>query len=366
MRGARLCIPLVDWSPQDQEAVRRARTPGLRRSGGGRAVSWRPTTLALMIEAVGHYLGFLSIAGVSLKAAALPALVREDKVLAWITAMQARHLTANTVRFRVTGLLHGCQVMYPFENWTWLKRVVRDLPDGRLQSRRRKLPQLRHSRELLRLGLDLILDAEERHFLRSHLRQVQRRDGLMIAFLVLRPLRIKNFSSLQLGRHLVRRGEGRWRLRITSDETKNRETVDDLLPDELGRMLDHYLAHDRPVLLGRRVSDPSSESHLWISEDGVPCTPTGIRVRINEHTLKAFGVSVSPHRFRDAGVTTIAMELPEHIDMGLALLSNRSRETMQVHYNMADTNQAGLRLIEAVEGLMKELELTEAKLGRER
>jgi hypothetical protein len=39
---------------------------------------------------------------------------------------------------------------------------------------------------------------------------------------------------------------------------------------------------------------------------------------------------------------------------------------MQVHYNMADTNQAGLRLIEAVEGLMKELELTEAKLGRER
>jgi integrase len=319
-----------------------------------------------MIEAVGHYLGFLSTTSISPKADTLPALVREDKVLAWIAAMQARHLTAYTVRFRVTGLLHGCQVMYPFENWTWLKRVVGDLPDGRLQSRRRKLPQLRDSRELLRLGLDLIAGAEERHFLRPHLRQVQRRDGLMITFLALWPLRIKNFSCLQIGRHLVRREDGRWRLRIPSDEMKNYETVDGLLPDELGQMLDHYLAQDRPVLLGRRMGDPSSEDHLWISEDGVPCTPTGIRLRINEHTLKAFGVSISPHRFRDAGVTTIAMELPEHIDMGLALLGNRSRETMLAHYNMADTNQAGLLLIEAVEGLTNELELTGVKPGRER
>ena len=65
-------------------------------------------------------------------------------------------------------------------------------------------PQLRDSRELLQLGLELIKEAEETEFLRPHLRQVQLRDGLMIAFLALRPLRIKNFSSLQLGNHLVR------------------------------------------------------------------------------------------------------------------------------------------------------------------
>ena len=102
-------------------------------------------------------------------------------------------------------------------------------------------------------------------------------------------------------------------------------------------MLDRYLACDRPVLLRRRLSDSSSES-----EDGLPCPPSGIRLRVKEQTLKAFGVSSSPHRFRDAGVTTIAMELPEHMDMGLALLGNRSRETMNVNHNMAGANQAGL------------------------
>jgi hypothetical protein len=291
-------------------------------------------------------------------------LAREDNVLAWIAAMQARHLTANTIRFRVIGLLHGCQVMYPFENWAWLKEVIHDLPDGRLQSRRRKLPQLRDSRELLQLGMALIREAEDKQFLRSHLRQVQRRDGLMIAFLALRPLRVKNFSGLQLGRHLVRREDGRWRLRIPSEETKNYETIDDMLPDVLGSMLDRYLGYARPVLLSRRAGDPSSETYLWISEDGLPCTATGIRLRIKEHTQRAFGVSISPHRFRDAGVTTIAMELPEHIDMGLALLGNRSRETMHAHYNMAGTNQAGLQLNVVLEGLMRELELPTFNLAR--
>jgi hypothetical protein len=81
LSAPRLCISRVDWSTEDQEALRRARTPGLRRSGGGRAVSWRPATLDLMIEAVGHYLGFLSIVGLSPKVAALPVLVKEDKVL---------------------------------------------------------------------------------------------------------------------------------------------------------------------------------------------------------------------------------------------------------------------------------------------
>ena len=185
----------------------------------------------------------------------------------------------------------------------------------------------------------------------------------MIAFLALRPLRIKNFSSLQLGKHLVRREDGRWRLRIASEEMKNYETIDDLLPDKLGRMLDRYLACDRPVLLRRRLSDSSSENHLWISEDGLPCTPSGIRLRVKEQTLKAFGVSSSPHRFRDAGVTTIAMELPEHMDMGLALLGNRSRETMNVHYNMAGSNQAGLQLSKVLEDLMGDLQLPKFNLA---
>jgi integrase/recombinase XerD len=245
--------------------------------------------------------------------------------------------------------------------------VIRDLPDGRLISRRLKLAQLRDSRELLQVGLDLIEDAQGRHFLRNHLRQVQRRDGLMIAFLACRPLRIRNFSSLQLGKHLILREDGSWRHRISSEETKNRETIDDVLPKRLGRMIGDYLTGDRPVLLGRRHGNMSAEEYLWVSEDGLRCTGSCIRLRIKEHTLKAFGVSVSPHRFRDADVTTIAMELPQHMDMGLALLGNRSRETMYAHYNMAGSNQAGLQLSKVLEDLMRELKLPKLEVtGRDK
>jgi hypothetical protein len=113
LRAARLHIPAADWSSQDQEALARACTPGLRRLGGGRAVRWRPDTLKLVIEGVGHYLGFLSSLGISPKADPLSALTTEDRVLGWIAAMRSRNLTPYSLHFRVAGLLHGCQVMSP-------------------------------------------------------------------------------------------------------------------------------------------------------------------------------------------------------------------------------------------------------------
>ena len=84
-------------------------------------------------------------------------------------------------------------------------------------------------------------------------------------------------------------------------------------------------------------------------------TATSIRSRITLETLKAFGVAISPHRFRDAGATTIALELPTQMDMALALLGDRDPNTIEDHYNMATTMQASLKLAELLEATMQEL-----------
>ena len=110
-------------------------------------------------------------------------------------------------------------------------------------------------------------------------------------------------------------------------------------------MLDRYLKVDRPPLLARGPSGSNSdEGYLWISEAGRPMTSSSIRVRIKEQTFKAFGVAITPHRFRDAGATTIAIELPAEIGMALPLLGNRDMNTIEAHYNMATTLEAAQRL----------------------
>jgi hypothetical protein len=356
MSGQRLCLPVSDWSPQDQAALRMATTPGLRRARTGRAARWRPATLRIMSEGVGSFLGFLALSGVATADAGLSTLCIEQRVLDWITVLTGRHLTGHTIRFRVTGLQRGCEVMYPFSDWRWLKDIVADLPDGRQECRRRKMHRVRRSRELLEVGVQLIKNSLSGRFLRPHLRHVHARDGTMIALLASRPLRLKNFTGLSLGRHLTRQENGRWRLHVPAAETKNAETIDDVLPADLSRLLDRYLAVDRPPLLARGpAAGEADDGHLWISEDGLPMTATNIRNRIDLETLRAFGVAISPHRFRDAGATTIAIELPAEISMALALLGDRDPHTIEEHYNMATTLQASLKLAESLEATMREL-----------
>ena len=84
-------------------------------------------------------------------------------------------------------------------------------------------------------------------------------------------------------------------------------------------------------------------------------TATNIRNRITLETFKAFGVAISPHRFRDAGATTIALELPTQMDVALALLGDRDPNPIAEHYNISTTMQASLKLAESLEATMREL-----------
>jgi hypothetical protein len=71
------------------------------------------------------------------------------------------------------------------------------------------------------------------------------RRGRIIAHLAARPLRLRNFVALELGRHLVRAGQG-WRIVIQSAETKTGRPLELPFPEVLVPMLERYLTVHRP------------------------------------------------------------------------------------------------------------------------
>jgi hypothetical protein len=84
---------------------------------------------------------------------------------------------------------------------------------------RDKRARMQPAGELVKLGKALMRKAETASTKPSLTRAVWYRDGLMIAFLAHRPLRLSNLAAITLARHLIRQSRG-YRLYFSADEVK--------------------------------------------------------------------------------------------------------------------------------------------------
>lgn len=168
------------------------------------------------------------------------------------------------------------------------------------------------------------------------------RDGLLIALLALRPLRLGNLASIEIGRHLIRDSAG-YHLEFTARETKNRRILEHDIPTELIPFLQRYLDHYRKLLLtcGGRY-EPVDTAALWISREGNAMPEGSVRGVVQRRTQAAFGAPLPPHWFRDAAATTLATDDPEHVLAAASLLGNRPA-TMMKYYNQAQSFAADRR-----------------------
>ena len=121
----------------------------------------------------------------------------------------------------------------------------------------------------------------------------------MILILACRPIRRRNVAAMEIGRHLVRRGDA-YALAFDGAETKNRRRFEQPLDPALTRFIDRYLSYYRPQLLGRSESE-----RVWISRRGKPISDFAVYSSITARTRAAFGFAMPPHRFRDSAVTTL-------------------------------------------------------------
>ena len=216
-----------------------------------------------------------------------------------------------TVLSRLTDLATVLRWFAPGQDWDWLHRGLARLR-ARVQPVRDKRGRLRSAHDLLALGRQLMRTAATDPCPARQRRERARlyRDGLMIALLALRPLRLANLVQLELGRELVRRG-GAWWLELQGTDTKTGEPLELPFPDDLVPALEAYLTTWRPRLAQPRYVAASRA--LWLTHRGTTISDIHAYNIIVAHTRTAFGQPVNPHLFRDAAATTIALDRPEQV-----------------------------------------------------
>jgi integrase/recombinase XerD len=341
MSAERRCMPLGQWPAED----RRLWNEGLHTGGlfevTGPGAHWSAHSQGKHQRGYGRWLTWLADTG-QLDSAAPPGdRVTPGRIAAYLTALEATCAPYTRVS-RIQDLHVTLRILAPQSDWRWLAELHATL---RVRARpvRDKRRRLRPAAELVELGRQLMRAAEATADWSPRKRAVQFRDGLMIALLAHRPLRIKNFTAIRLGHQLFRQGERYW-LVFGADETKTGQPWEAVFPETLLPYLARYLEHHRPVLLrGERGTKPAEIDALWVSEIGTQLELGALATRLCIHTAHAFGASLPPHWFRDAAATTIAVEDPKHVRDARLVLGHASLATTERHYNQARSLEASRR-----------------------
>ena len=343
-RGA---IQMEDWPRADLQAWEKAQRPGNPMQSPGAARSWRAATRKSAIGAYGRWLSFLAEKGW---------LDVHDGITEHMTAERVRdyidHLRAScsqgTIANYLAMLVMMAKALAPAAQWSWLQDLQKQMQFG-ARPVRNKRTRIVPAGELLRLGLELMKKADDSIPVQGMTRQNAQdyRDGLMVALLTSRPLRQKNFVSIEIGRHLLQTNAG-YRLTFTEEETKTNRSLECAIPNHLVSKLDRYLLTYRPFLLGLRETRGQSRRNtlapannaLWVTQYGTRFSPSAQTQALKKHTLPHFGKFVNPHLFRDCVASSIANEDPEHVRITAQILGHSQFTTTENYYIQAEAGVA--------------------------
>lgn len=341
-------IKLADWPAGDLAAYERACIPGSPFERGGAAARWRPASHKALVSTYGRYLGYLAGQGVDLLGTSPVDRMTPERMVAYIRFLADRCASVTVSSY--LGQLHMfARDVWPERDWRWLCAMQAER-HRMAEPVRIKAARIVPQQDLLRLGCDLMVQAEELETVEGDRVALERqaalfRDGLVIALLALRPLRQKNFLAIVIGRHLVD-GPGGWTLVVPSSESKTHIELRMAVPHILVPALQAYLKHHRPRLLEMRAPrDPvrpwrSPGQHLWIASTGMPMTPGALHKALRRHTVARFGHEVNCHLFRDCLATSLADDNPEAVRLAADLLGHRSFRTTAKHYIAANQKSA--------------------------
>ena len=333
--------PLHEWPEADQTAWEAAQRPGdLLDGAGGLAASWRPETRAQTLGGYGAWLGWLERSGLLDVAIPLADRVTRDLVRLYLDAMEERGLGDHSIACRLQQLGDALRVMAPEVDWRWLGRAAYRLHSTAVPVKDIEAC-LRPPEEVLALGMDLMDAGDNGRFRTSHERAVLFRDGLLVAFLALLPLRMANLHGIRIGRHLQRRGEAWW-VAFSGEEMKNHRPIEFPWPETLSGALDRYLEVHRANMLDKNTR-PGGHTALWVSRNGTEMPQSALAFRIVHRTQEEFGVAINPHSFRHLAATTLATSAPENINDAARLLGHATLTTTHEHYIKAQTAEASRR-----------------------
>lgn len=349
MAVSRHAIPRGDWPVADQDLWLAVVAEGDILDGQGPGANWALATVNNTRKAYGYWLHWLATMGLLSHHVDHPLdRITPERIKSYIVDMEED--AAPLTRFvYILDLLRFAEAASPGRDWPWFRRIKNRLWARAIPSRD-KTSKIRSSGDLFELGLSLMNEASGITCRYNPFQaEVQYRNGLMIAILAARPVRLKNLTAIIIGRHLIRIDDVYW-LVFVSDEVKNRRHIEVPVPIVLTPYIDDYLAHHRPRLLNGNDSD-----RLWISRFGSDLTCNSLRREIKLHTEEAFGKAITPHLFRDCAATSIAIHDPEHVWITTNILGHNTLATSQKYYDQSRMLEAGRHYQSTIAGLHRKL-----------
>ena len=339
----KLDLPILrvpDWPACDQAAWHEATRPVGWLDEGGRLSKYPAASIQAFESAYGRWLGFLSTQfHMANLRSGLDNLDRES-LRAFVERLSSK-LAPITVHNYLISHLTVARALAPERVFPFLRTAIAHLKRTAkpISDKRSRIVPIR---DLYALGRRLmeIAPASPTPLKGAGLY----RDGLMIALLAVRPIRIGNLSSIEIDRHLLREGDAFW-LVFPAAEVKNRRPLEFTLPTNLTEPISEYLDLYRPRLLSRRGRHwrRCPGKALWISEHGTALGRSHIREHICRRTRERFGFSVNPHLFRDCAATSIATADPAHVGIIMPILGHARADTAERYYNQASSLDAARR-----------------------
>src|SRR5712692_7048595 len=325
-------LPIALWPVADRTAWQAGLKPGDVFEPSGVASRWSAATQRKTASGYGRFLFWLMERG-ELDGALPPASrVTRRRVEAYLDELK-RTNRGHTIQNRIQELGDTMKAIAPQGDWRWLLRAAGRLRDGTLSE----------------LG-----------------RAACYRDGLIMAFLGSHPMRLRNLVSLRIGRHVVVEGD-QVVLKLAAPETKGYRDYEAVATRQLSRALTRYIRDYRPVLLAAkgRWRAPAGDG-LWISRDGSPCSEETFANIIRKRTAGAGRPPMSPHMFRSAAATSVAVSAPGSVDIIPAVLGHGSPRTAERYYNLAGSLEASRAHSTMLDALQRDLRQAIAKANAQK
>lgn len=334
------------WPARDRQLWIAARHREGVIDDGGPAANWSPATLRGCERGYGVLLNWLFAKG-WLDETALPEeRITRDRMRAFIADYsqgRAPLTIAGTVR-DIAMLVRACS---PPDGLPWLTKLGFRMMNA-AKPAQPKLPRMARIAELLDMA-DMLMETGVSFLDCGKISgAVTYRNGLLIGFLVRRPLRVRNLSHLRLG-DSIHIDEHGMRLDIKAAVTKKGVAPVQKLPQPLIESLRRYLRLVRPVLLRRQGAD--DPGWLWLGRRGNRLTENEISTQVRKECHRHLGKDMSPHLFRDAAATEIAIKTPHMIGIAKDVLGHATAAASEKSYNQAGSIFALKSLDDVVERL---------------
>ncbi len=328
-------LPLDQWPEADHEAFRAAYEPGdVFDETCGPGAHLAEGTRRMIGTAYRRWLGFLNVDYPDDLLKSLAVRITPERVRAFIDHLGAE-IRPTSVALAVDNLYYAARLIAPATDWRWLAAIktrltARAKPEDRFD---RLVPPLL----ILDFGIELMDEALSLASNGHKLREIQYRDGLILALLSLWHIRRRSITALTLSRHLEFDAAG-LNILLYREDTKAKRAESFRVSQQLLPYLLRYLKEIRPRLLGRGDHDG-----LWASFRGRPLSDGRIYAIVRARITRKFGKAMGLHDFRRAGATFLAMDAPDKVGLIPGLLQHASPDPGERFYNLARSMQAGQR-----------------------